>query len=220
MSASKLLLKRETASDPIGIPEYMMNKTLKAELVAMAEYDRRVRAELVAAGELFGGYNERMASVHNENATKLDQIIDEFGWPGSSLVGNDGAEAAWLIVMHAIGNPSFQRKCLPILKKAVETGEASAAAVACLDDRICVFEGRPQRYGTQFDWNGNGILCPHSLLDPEKVDQYRASVGLGTLSEKTQELRQRAATEGHEQPIDFAKHQKAREEWERSVGWR
>ena len=111
----------------------MTTETLRAELITMAKRDLRVRAELAASGELFGGYNERMASVHNENAIKLDKIIDKFGWPGRSLVGTDGAEAAWLIVMHAIGNPSFQRQCLPILKKAVENGDVSAAEVATLE---------------------------------------------------------------------------------------
>ena len=197
-----------------------MNEGLQAELLAMAEHDLRVRGELVAAGELFGGYSARMAEVHQQNATKLDHIVEEFGWPGISLVGDDGAEAAWLILMHAIGSPSILRKCLPILKKAAEIGEVPAAEVACLEDRICVFEGRPQRYGTQFDWDGNGTLSPHPLQDPERVDHYRESVGLGTLSEKTQEIRLRAAAEGHEQPRDFREYLNGREAWERSVGWR
>jgi hypothetical protein len=198
----------------------MFDATLKSELIAMAERDECVRAELAASGELFGGYNKRMASVHIKNATRLDQIIDENGWPGCSMVGNEGAKAAWLILMHAIGNPSFQRKCLVILKEAVKNGEALAAEVACLEDRICVFEGRPQRYGTQFDWDGNGVLSPHPLQDPDKVDQYRESVGLGALSEKALELQQQAAAEGHEQPNDFCDYRESREAWARSVGWR
>ena len=186
----------------------------------MAEHDLQVRAELVASGELFGRYNERMAAVHKQNAESLDRIIDEFGWPGGSLVGSDGAEAAWLILQHAIGSPRFQRKCLPILKNAVEDGEVPAFQVACLEDRICVFEGRPQRYGTQFDWDGNGKLSPHPIEDPERVDEQRASVGLGPLCEKIQEMRQRATAEGHEQPADFDEYLKGREAWARSVGWR
>ncbi len=44
--------------------------------------------------------------------------------------------------------------------------------------------------------------------------------GLGTLSEKTQEMRLRAAAEGDEQPRDFHERQKEKEAWARSVGWR
>jgi hypothetical protein len=197
----------------------MLNEELKSKLVGMAEHDLQVRAELAESGELFDGYNERMAAVHKQNAERLDNIIDEYGWPGNSLVGSDGAEAAWLIVQHAIGSPAFQRKCLQILMEAVELGEVPADQVACLEDRIRVCEERPQRYGTQFDWDGSGSLNPHPIEDPERVDEYRAAVGLGPLDEKIREMRQRAADEGHEQPVDFEEYLKGRKEWARSVGW-
>ncbi len=197
-----------------------MNEALQAELLAMADQDERVRAELASTRELFDGYNARMAAVQKRNAENIERIIKEYGWPGSSLVGDEGAEAAWLVLQHAIANPELQRTCLPLLKKAVEIGEVPAVQVAYLEDRICCFEGRPQRYGTQFDWDVNGTLSPHPLQDPKRVDDYRESVGLGTLSEKTQEMRLRAAAEGQEQPRDFHERQKEKEAWARSVGWR
>jgi hypothetical protein len=187
--------------------------------VAMAEHDLLVRAELVKSGELFGSYNKKMAAVHKQNADHLDRIIEDFGWPGRSLVGSEGAEAAWLILQHAIGSPAFQRKCLQILKEAVELGDVQAAQVACLEDRIAVFEDRPQRYGTQFDWDGSGKLNPHPIDDPERVDEYRASVGLEPLAEKIRKMRKRAAEEDHKQPDDFDEYLKGRKAWARSVGW-
>ena len=198
----------------------MLDDQLKSKLVAMADLDLRVRAELAATGELAGTYNERMAAVHRENAEALARIVEKVGWPGVSMVGAEGAEAAWLVLQHAIGNPDLQRKCLPMLKKAAEIGDVPAAQVAYLDDRISVFEGRPQRYGTQFEWDGNGSLSPLPLQDPQQVDQYRESVGLGPLSEKTQEVRLRAAAEGQQQPDDFEKYLREKAAWERSVGWR
>ena len=197
-----------------------MNEALQAELLAMAEHDLRVRAELVSTGELFDGYNARMAEVHKQNAKKLECIVGEFGWPGISLVGDEGGEAAWLVLQHAIGNPELQRRCLPLLKAAAETEEIPAFQVACLEDRICIFEGRPQRYGTQFDWDESGMMSPHPLQDPKRVDGYRQSVGLGPLSEKTEEMRLLAAAEGHEYPRNFQKRQKEKDDWARSVGWR
>ena len=186
----------------------------------MAEHDLQIRAKLVSTGELFDGYNARMAKVHKQNAEKLERVVGEFGWPGISLVSNEGAEAAWLVLQHAIGNPELQRRCLPLLKAAAETGEIPVFQFACLEDRICVFEGRPQRYGTQFDWDANGMMSPHPLQDPKGVDGYRRSVGLGPLSEKTAEIRLRAAAEGHEYPDNFQERQKKRDDWARSVGWR
>lgn len=197
-----------------------MNSKLKKELLGMVEEDNSVRAELIASGELFQGYNSLMADVHRRNAQRLDAIIEQHGWPGKSLVGEEATDAAWLVLQHAIGNPALQRKCLPLLKESVKLGEIKAFQVACLEDRICVFEGRPQRYGTQFDWDVNGVMSAHPLQDPGRVDHFRESVGLGSLSEKTQEMRLRAAAEGNEQPRDFHERQKEKEAWARSVGWR
>ena len=56
---------------------------LAAELLAMAEEDGRVRAELAAAGTLFGGYHPRMAEVHRRNARRLAAVLDAGGWPGA-----------------------------------------------------------------------------------------------------------------------------------------
>jgi len=197
-----------------------VNEALRAELLAMAERDNRVRAELAATGELFDGYNARMAAVHAEHAAALQRLIAEHGWPGRSLAGEDGAEAAWLILQHAIAHPELQRSSLPLLKASAEAGEVPPFQVAYLEDRICVFEGRPQRYGTQFDWDADGMLSPHPLQAPDRVDSYRESVGLGPLSEKVDEMRTRAAAEGEQRPRDFEQRQKEMVAWARSVGWR
>lgn len=122
----------------------------------MVNEHRRVSVKLAADGSLFQGYAEWMAEVHNRNAAKLEVMINQMGWPGIVLVGADGAEAVGLILQHAIGNPTLQRKCLPILRELVDRGEASLQQVAHLADRICFFERRPQRYGTQFDWDEQG----------------------------------------------------------------
>jgi len=45
--------------------------SLRAELLAMAAEDRRVRAELAANGPLFESYHPRMAGVHRRNAARL-----------------------------------------------------------------------------------------------------------------------------------------------------
>lgn len=197
-----------------------MNLKLKKELLDMVEEDNRVRTELIESGELFQDYNSQMADVHQRNGKHLDTILMQYGWPGSSLVGEDAADAAWLILQHAIGNPALQRRCLPLLKKSAEMGETKAFQVAYLEDRICYFEGRPQRYGTQFDWDENGVLCPHPIENPTQVDIIRESVGLGSLSEHVQEMRERASSEGNERPGDFHERQKKKEVWARSVGWR
>ena len=55
--------------------------------------------------------------------------------------------------------------------------------VAMLEDRIRTFEGRPQRYGTQFDWDEHGHLSLLPLEDPAGVDARRRAIGLGPLAQ-------------------------------------
>ena len=71
-----------------------MNTELRQQLLAMAEEDQHVRAELAATSELFQGYAPRMTEVHRRNAQALEAIVEQHGWPGKSLAGDNGANAA------------------------------------------------------------------------------------------------------------------------------
>lgn len=193
-----------------------MNEQLRNKLVRMAARDLRVREELAATGELFDGYSAKMEAVHLENADALEAVIDTGGgWPGASMIGADGAEAAWLVAMHAISRPAFQRRCLALLEEAAAAGEAEAYQPAYLFDRIALFEGRPQRYGTQSDWNEEGKMEIGPLEDAACVNELRASVGLAPLENlvwENEETREHA-------PKDFARRRREYEEWKVKVGW-
>ena len=198
-----------------------MNETLRDELLEMIGVDERVRAELVDSGELFDvGYEARMERVHDRNARRLHVIIESVGWPGTDLVGSDGAEAAWLILQHAIAQPDLIRRTLPLLQAAAQEGQASPRHAALLEDRIRFFEGRPQRYGTQFDWDAEGNLSPCAMEDPQRVDERRRAVGLAPLAEQLEDARALAAAEGDGPPADYETYARARDEWAASVGWR
>lgn len=197
-----------------------MNDELRERLLAMAAEDERVRAELAADGSLFQGYHPRMAEVHRRNAAELVGIIAEHGWPGKGLVGEEGAHAAWLILQHAIGDPPLQRRGLELLREAEGRGEVSAWQAALLEDRVRFFEGRPQRYGTQFDWDEEGRLSPLPVEDPAGVDERRAEVGLPPLAEDVRRKRAGVAQGSETPPRDWARRQREMEAWARSVGWR
>ncbi|MET0105690.1 MAG: DUF6624 domain-containing protein [Sedimenticola sp.] len=80
-----------------------MNEALRSELLAMREKDISTRSSLVEKGELGEKeYHPLMKSVHEENNKRIKEIIKKSGWPLESEVGEDGAEAAWLIVQHAV----------------------------------------------------------------------------------------------------------------------
>lgn len=194
------------------------NEAPSQELVTLSKRDLSIREELVADGTLGSyGYHPRMEAVHKENTARLSSIIEQYGWPRMSLVGEEGTHAAWLIVQHSIGNPPFMRHCLSLLKKAAIENEAPPWQAAMLEDRICMFEGRPQVYGSQFRSDKNGELNPFPIENPEFVNRRRLEVGLNTIEEITAEHRVVNARENIQTPVDFEKQY---EKWLYSVGWR
>ncbi|HET7428773.1 MAG TPA: DUF6624 domain-containing protein [Gaiellales bacterium] len=197
----------------------MIELFLREELLTMAAEDGAVRERLVADGTLFDGYNPLMAIVHRRNGDRLSEIVDAHGWPGRSLVGEDGADAAWLLLHHAIGDPALQRRCLPLLDEAAAFGDVPPWHPATLLDGIRFHEGRPQVYGTVFDWQ-DGVLAPWEIEEPEDVDERRALVGLPSLAEQSASVRQAAEEEGDLPPADPAARRAQAVAWARSVGWR
>lgn len=187
---------------------------LRRELISLAAEDQRVRAQLEKERTLFDGYHPRMEAVHRHNAAFLAGVIDRHGWPGAELVGDDGADAAWLIAQHAIGEPAFQRRCLLALEDAAARGQAPRWQPAMLEDRIRVFEGRAQRYGTQLQVGDDGTVYPYPVDDPDGVEERRRAVGLEPLAD-------RLAKAGRAPPPkDRAEYERGYEAWLRKAGWR
>lgn len=194
--------------------------TVRDELLAMADHDLRVRAELAADGSLFQGYNATMQSVHDANAARLAAILDAHGWPGEHRVGREAAKAAWLVVQHAIAQPALQRRALELLREAVQQGSAPAIHAAMLEDRIRCLEGRPQLYGTQFDWDSDGSMSPLPIEFADQIDARRQAVGLGPLAHEVR-ARRAAVSESRERPPDnWVERQREMDAWCRRVGWR
>lgn len=198
----------------------MIDERLGAELSAMAAEDLRVRGELARDGSLFEGYHPRMRDVHDRNAARLLVILEQQGWPGRARVGVDAADAAWLVLQHAIGHPALQRRGLSLLREAAAAGDAPMLQVAMLEDRVRSCEGRAQRYGTQFDWDEHGRLSPLPIEDEANVDARRREAGLVPLADDIRDKRARAAREGDRPPRDRAARERERQAWLRSTGWR
>ena len=197
-----------------------MKNDLRTELLAMAEEEQGVQIQLVAGGSLASGCHPRMQEIHDRNAVRLTEIIADHGWPGRSLVVEDGANAAWLVLQHAIAHPTLQRRGLELLRRAAGAGKVPLAQVAYLEDRVCLLEGRPQVYGTQYEWDENGELNPYLVEDAAGVDKRRRSVGLGPLAENTCRIRESTIRSGESPPRDWARRQEKFLEWCQRVGWR
>ena len=191
-----------------------MDELLEKALLDMEAHDQSVRSELTATGALDVTYHPRLEEVHRANSSRLRQIIAVFGWPGVALVGDPGAKAAWRIALHSIGEPAFMRQCRDLLDKASQDGDAPRWQFAMIDDRIRVYEGKPQRYGTQLRVGPNG-LEPHPIENAERINSMRAQAGLPALAKTLAQARAQPQLPATEQAARDA----AELEFRRSAGW-
>ncbi len=162
--------------------ETELDVELRDELVRLAEEDQRDRQGLMAAAAARDTVAMmRILQADSARSARIGEIIRAHGWPGASLVGQEGADAAFLLVQHSPSG-EFQKQVLPLLTEAAEQGDASKQQMALLTDRVLVQEGKPQRYGTQAAIiDGEIVLEP--IEDPENVHARRAELGLMPLAE-------------------------------------
>jgi hypothetical protein len=165
-----------------------MDESLAAELIEMAKADQaafdgleracaqsqslRARIEARSTGSTSPAWPVEWTDdppdpiidiqrVVRSNTDRLRRIVQERGWPGRLLVGDEAATAAWLLVHHA-QDLAFQRACLPLLSRAVEAGDATRTQLEWLTDRVLLREGKEERFGTHSGDHGDPPLAPLS----------------------------------------------------------
>jgi hypothetical protein len=197
------LLMSTANPDPLPKGKAPQNEGLRQELLRRMRADQDARKAVVPWLEKKGaeaeGAKKRLQEIDRENTARMQAIIKQHGWPGKSLVGTDGAHAAWLLVQHADRDRPFQKRCLRLLKVAVEKGEATGEQLAYLTDRVQVGEKKPQVYGTQLRWV-DGKLRPQPIEDEANVDRRRKAVGLPPLADYLRLAEQALKQSGKSKP--------------------
>ncbi|TBO57672.1 hypothetical protein EYS09_21535 [Streptomyces kasugaensis] len=155
---------------------------LAAELISMAAADQQnsYRANDEDPAEQLAW--RRLTARHGD---RLNEIMDEYGWPTAELVGDDAARGAWLIAQHADRQLGIQRRALQLMEQAVATGSASPRELAFLRDRTLVNDGHKQVYGTQIAGIKDGSPVPWPCEQPQHMDKLRAEVGIEPFAEYT-----------------------------------
>ncbi|WP_331773044.1 hypothetical protein OG948_57485 (plasmid) [Embleya sp. NBC_00888] len=153
-----------------------VDEGLRTELLARMDRDQQAREALgpAATDEEWA----RVNAVDADNTPWIMTVIAARGWPGRSLVGDDGATAAWLLVQHA--PLEAQLTALPLLASAVAVGDAAFRDFAWLLDRIRMRQQLPQVFGSQF--TRDRPSDPWQVYPMEKpeaaVDALRAAIGV------------------------------------------
>lgn len=170
---------------------------LVAELERRADLDQQVRRVPDKTPQDI----ERWMAVDADNQRWMWGVLREHGWPGRTLVGEEGVAHAALIVQHADRDRALQLFGLGLLIEAVDADDADPSHAAYLIDRIHLHRGVPTRYGTQYARNPRGELELLPVEDPGGLDARRAGLGLPPQREFEQQLR-----ELHSAPDEVREH--------------
>jgi hypothetical protein len=165
------------------------DKPLQAKLLAIYEEDQQIRRQYITAQKESGRQSRQVDSLgklmrykDSINLIAVTAILDEQGWVGADKVGPQANQTLFLVIQHA--DLPTQQKYLPVMREAVKNKKASSSSLALLEDRVALGEGRRQLYGSQIGYDetkGKYYVLP--LADPDQVDDRRATMGLGRLSD-------------------------------------
>lgn len=168
--------------------EASYNKPLKQQLDSIHALDQGGRMKYDAIEKQYGMKSPEMTALWKEieatdahNLQRITKLLDTHGWPTKAEVGNTGTTTVFLVIQHS--NLPVMEKYFPMAKQAAERGDLSKSALALLQDRILIGQGKPQIYGSQLHTDsatGKTVFSP--IEDEAHVDERRAAIGMEPLA--------------------------------------
>ncbi|EFP97816.1 DUF6624 domain-containing protein [Vibrio caribbeanicus] len=164
------------------IDDTAISSSITSEIIKMRKNDQRVQKEFNESLALYGVENipadikDNFDKVQAHNASRVKEIINEYGWLTEEQIGKEGVEAMFFLVHHS-SDSDFQKSLLPSLEKANSAGEIGNQEYALFTDRVLVGSNLPQRYGTQVRIvNRETVLYP--VENMSNLDKRREEIGL------------------------------------------
>jgi len=141
--------------------------------------DSLVRTWNIPGDSLMSEIWNRQLKIDSLNLIKVTGIIAEHGYPGKTLVGENEHTAAWYVLQHA--PLEYMEQHFPLIRKAAEEGELPKRLAGMMEDRMLMYRGKEQLYGTQGQSivlkTGERKLIIWPIKDPENVNKRRRDMG-------------------------------------------
>ncbi|KMQ66930.1 hypothetical protein ACM46_00290 [Chryseobacterium angstadtii] len=132
--------------------------------------------------DLGNGLIKIMDEQDQNNLVKVEKIIEKYGYPGKSMVGEPESYAVWYVIQHS---PKIE-KYLPLIKKATDEEELPFRLYAMMLDRKLMYENKEQIYGTQVrsvfstkSGKTTTLSFVWPIKDPDHVNELRKKSGFG-----------------------------------------
>ena len=181
-------LDHSAGSIVILLTVYLTERNARLDKPLIAELDTIFKADQSLIQENKGwdvnsiewkSWNKKCSMMDSVNLIKVNDIINNDGWPGEDIIGWYGSSTLWVVIQHS--TLENQEKYLPLLRDAVKKGKARPAQLALLEDRILKNQGQEQIYGTQITSDSLGIKKFWPIKNERNVNKRRFQVGLGPI---------------------------------------
>lgn len=119
---------------------------------------------------------------HVVNEEKITNLLDTYGWPKKSVIGEQGNWTICNVIQHAENDVRI--KYLPMMKEAVLAKQLLPRFLVRAQDRIATEQGQLQIYGGQMKYypeTKSFNVWP--VFNPENIDRRRAEIGLEPIAE-------------------------------------
>ncbi|MEP2934849.1 MAG: BT_3928 family protein [Gilvibacter sp.] len=172
-----------------AMPE--LDFTIKRRLDSIAVLDQRYRTLIMAssdeerekigkemgleAADYTGDLWAKQIAIDTSNLKYVESLLAKGKYPGKSMVGEPTNMAAWYVIQH---NPDRIPMHLDMMKAAGKNGELPFTAVAMMEDRYLMNQGKEQEYGTQgMSYNDDRGSFIWPIRDAANVNKRRAEAG-------------------------------------------
>ncbi|MEO8887221.1 MAG: DUF6624 domain-containing protein [Mucilaginibacter sp.] len=176
------------ASTAIG--QIKLNTPLKKQMDSVFVLDQKYREAMTllnnpakkdsivkVMGVPSEGYQKLQSHIDTLNLIFIEKVFAQYGYPGTTLVGEPTNEAAWNVIQHSAKIAEY----LPLIKKAAENKELPFRLYAIMLDRNLLQQDKEQIYGTQIQAqkmkNGKFEMFVWPIKDPETVNDRRKKAG-------------------------------------------
>ena len=175
---------------------------LKNRLDSIAKYDQLYRPLLqetdlekrealaqklgLAKEDYTGDLWKKQRLLDTSNLKVVKNILDNYGYPGKSIVGEPTNLIALDVIEH---NPIHIDQYIDLFKEAAAKGELPMTRVAALEDKYLMQQHKEQIYGTQAQITAANGFFIWPIKEPEGVNRRRADAGFDrTIEEYAAEL--------------------------------
>jgi hypothetical protein len=154
--------------------------SLRIVLENMVDKDQEIRRILVDSIGIdspnAGPYIKQMMDIDADNQRKMKVILDKYGWIEQSRIGPKAAEAFFYIIQHA--DTTLMIKWFPEFKRLSDIGEANKVQCAMMEDRLLMWRGKKQIYGSQAGvFRDDKKMAIWPIEDPKTVNERRKKIG-------------------------------------------